>query len=100
MTISEMSVGQALALTSHRKEIDNATAYLNKTKDFTLNFYKEKVKHIQLTIFVDANYAHDEESRLSRTGFLIYANSSLVYWYSGMQKTIAASCMFPGHVLR
>ena len=92
MTISEMSCGQSIPLTSHRKEIDNALAYVKNTKDITLNFYKESnVKHIQLTVYVDATYAHDKESRLSRTGILIYANSSLIHWYSGMQKTIAAS---------
>ena len=34
---------------------------------------------------VDADHASDTVTRRSRTGFLVYLNSSLVYWYSKKQ---------------
>ena len=40
---------------------------------------------------VDADHASDSNTRRSRTGFLVYLNSSLVYWHSKKQGSVESS---------
>ena len=40
---------------------------------------------------VDADHASDTDSRQSRTGFLIYLNCALVYWWSKKQTSVQSS---------
>lgn len=40
---------------------------------------------------VDADHAGDTVTRRSRTGFLVYLNNSLIYWYSKKQISIESS---------
>ena len=40
---------------------------------------------------VDADHASDTVSRRSRTGFLVYLNSALVYWFSKKQTSVESS---------
>ena len=40
---------------------------------------------------VDANHASDTVTGRSRTGFLVYVNSSLVYWFSKKQTSVESS---------
>ena len=40
---------------------------------------------------VDADHASDTVSRRSRTGFLIYLNCALVYWWSKKQTSVESS---------
>ena len=40
---------------------------------------------------VDADHATDTVTRRSRTGFLVYLNSALVYWFSKKQTSIESS---------
>ena len=40
---------------------------------------------------VDADHAGDTVTRRSRTGFLIYLNSALVYWSSKKQNSVKSS---------
>ena len=40
---------------------------------------------------VDADHAADTVTRRSRTGFLVYCNSALVYWFSKKQTSIESS---------
>ena len=40
---------------------------------------------------VDADHACDTVTRRSRTGFLVYCNSALVYWFSKKQTSIESS---------
>ena len=44
-----------------------------------------------MSAMVDADHAADSVSRRSRTGFLVYLNSSLVYWHSKKQTSIESS---------
>ena len=41
--------------------------------------------------FVDADHASNSVTRRSRTGFLVYLNSSPIFWYSKKQSTIETS---------
>ena len=40
---------------------------------------------------VDADHASDSVTRRSRTGFLVYLNSSLLYWFSKKQNSVESS---------
>ena len=40
---------------------------------------------------VDADHAADTVTRRSRTGFLVYINSALVYWFSKKQASVETS---------
>ena len=40
---------------------------------------------------VDADHAADSVTRRSRTGFLVYINSALVYWFSKKQNSVETS---------
>ena len=44
-----------------------------------------------MTAMVDADHASDTVSRRSRTGFLVYLNSALVYWHSKKQTSVESS---------
>ncbi len=44
-----------------------------------------------ITAKVDADHAGDTVTRRSRTGFLVYCNSALVYWLSKKQTSIESS---------
>lgn len=40
---------------------------------------------------VDADHATDTTTRMSRTGFLVYVNSALIYWFSKKQTSVESS---------
>lgn len=40
---------------------------------------------------VDSDHAGDQVTRRSRTGYLVYLNSALIYWFSKKQTTIETS---------
>ena len=44
-----------------------------------------------ISALVDADHASDTVSRRSRTGFLVYINSALVYWFSKKQNSVESS---------
>ena len=44
-----------------------------------------------MSAMVDADHAGDTISRRSRTGFLVYINSALVYWHSKKQTSVESS---------
>ena len=46
---------------------------------------------VQMTCFVDSDHAGDEVSRRSRTGVLIFCNSSPIMWHSKKQTSIETS---------
>ena len=44
-----------------------------------------------MRVFVDSDHAGDQVTRRSRTGFIVYLNSALVYWSSKKQTTVETS---------
>jgi hypothetical protein len=46
---------------------------------------------IQVSIFVDADFAHCQVTRRSVTGILVFVNGTPIKWYSKMQKTVEMS---------
>jgi len=52
---------------------------------------KPKGKGVQVTIFVDADHAHDQMTRRSVTGAILYVNNTPIKWYSKRQNTVEMS---------
>jgi len=50
-----------------------------------------KCNSITINGFVDADWAGDRDQRKSRSGYIIYLNSSPIIWSSKLQSTIALS---------
>jgi hypothetical protein len=48
-------------------------------------------KTAQITVFVDANHAHDVVTRRSVTGIILFINNTPVRWISKRQKTVETS---------
>ena len=46
---------------------------------------------VTITAYVDADHAGDTVTRKSRTGFIIYLNSSPIYWHSKKQNGVETS---------
>jgi len=46
---------------------------------------------VDLRLYVDSDHAGEKRTRRSRTGFLIYLNSTLIQWLSKRQSTIESS---------
>ena len=55
------------------------------------NMPNEKGRPVKLTIYVDADHAHDKMTRRSVTGYLILINNTPIKWYSKRQNTIESS---------
>lgn len=55
------------------------------------NAPRPRGKEVQIRVYVDSDHAGEEQTRRSRTGFLIYVNKALVLWYSKRQGTIESS---------
>jgi len=55
------------------------------------NFPKAFSPVFETTIFVDANHAHDLNTRRSITELFAYIGSTAVFWISGVQGSIASS---------
>jgi hypothetical protein len=63
--------------------------YLHATKELGLHLGGRS--SLDIRVFVDADFAQDEDTRLSVTGNLIFLGNSLVSWTSKRQKLIATS---------
>ena len=48
-------------------------------------------KEVDLCMFVDSNHLGNNQTRRSRTWFMIHMNMSLINWYSKKQSTIKTS---------
>lgn len=55
------------------------------------NLPKPRGKGMRMRCFVDSNHAGDVVTRRSRTGFLVFIQSSLIYWTSKKQTSIETS---------
>jgi hypothetical protein len=50
-----------------------------------------KGKPILINVYVDADHAHDQDTRRSVTGFILFINNTPVKWYSKRQNTVETS---------
>ena len=51
----------------------------------------KKGKEVKITVYVDADHAHDLVTRRSVTGILLFINHTPVKWYSKRQNTVETS---------
>jgi hypothetical protein len=51
----------------------------------------EKVPRVRMTIYVDADHAHDLVTKRSITGILVMINNTPIRWISKRQKTVETS---------
>jgi len=61
--------------------------YLKTTENYGIKFSKDR----NLRIFVDADYAGDEITRKSTSGFIFMIGESSTSWYSKLQNVVATS---------
>lgn len=74
----------------HWKHAKRVLRYLQATKDLRLIF-KRNLHERPDAVFVDADYASDEEDRKCVSGFLIKVFGCTVVWSSKKQRTVAMS---------
>ena len=69
----------------------SASEFGNVSEQLPENAPDPRGQGFTITAYVDSDHAGDLLTRRSRTGFLVYLNSSPVYWYSKKQNSIETS---------
>ena len=70
----------------------NWTKYYGEVKEVILiNTHPTRGKGFNVIGYVDADLAGNKVSRRSRTGFIIYLNKALIYWFSKRQNGMECS---------
>jgi len=67
--------------------IERIFKYLSYTINYGIKFTMER----SLKVYIDADYAGDNESRKSTSGFLMIIRNAPTSWYSKLQKCVATS---------
>eukprot|EP00963_Diacronema_lutheri_P005897 scaffold470_cov465-Pavlova_lutheri.AAC.1 len=78
----------------HWKAMRNTLKYLNGTRNLQLTYQgtsQNLPDCIQITVYSDADYAGESDTRRSRTGYAILIMGGLVAWQSKLQPTISLS---------
>ena len=65
--------------------------YPDASEQIPSNLPPPRGKKVQLNVFVDADHAGDTVTRRSQSGILIFANMSLIKWFSKRQSTVETS---------
>ena len=65
--------------------------YPDATEDMPDNMPEPLGKPVKLTVFVDADHAHDKVTRRSVTGVVLFVNGTPIRWISKRQKTVETS---------
>ena len=74
-----------------RHEEWSETSYGECKEDITSNAPKPRGIGFTMRAFVDSDHAGDSVTSRSRTGFVIFLNSSPIYWYSKKQTSVETS---------
>lgn len=65
--------------------------YPDAEEELPPNMPKGKGKHARITVYVDADHAHDQATRRSVTGIIVFVNNTPIKWVSKRQKTVETS---------
>jgi hypothetical protein len=65
--------------------------YLNTSEEIPKDLPPEKGPRIKMTVYVDADHAHDLVTRKTITGILVMLNNTPIRWISKRQKTVETS---------
>jgi hypothetical protein len=78
---------------NHWIGLKHILSYLNTSKDRGITYGKRSIQHNpnQMYCYADADYANDEETRRSRTGFVTLLNGGAVTWRSHLQRCVSLS---------
>lgn len=79
----------------HMEALKRGLRYLKGTRSFGITYPAglEKGKSLTETteIYVDADYASNQDNRRSVSGIYLLVNDRAVYWYSKQKKVVAMS---------
>jgi hypothetical protein len=62
--------------------------YPDASEEIPNDIPPEKGPRVRMTVYVDADYAHDLVTRRSKTGILVMLNNTPIRWVSKRQKTV------------
>jgi hypothetical protein len=65
--------------------------YPDASEDIPKDLPPEKGSRVRMTVYVDADHAHDLVTRRSITGTLVMLNNTPIRWISKRQKTVEIS---------
>ena len=66
-------------------------SHVNRKEEMPPKMPEPRGQGVTICTKVDADHTSDTVTRWSRTGFLVYINSALVYWWSIMQTSVETS---------
>ena len=72
-------------------EQDWTEFYPDAEEDIPHDMLEPKEGKARLTVYVDADHAHDQVTRRSVTGILVFLNKTPIRWISKRQKTVESS---------
>ena len=88
-TVSQLSRYLAAPCQHHLQAAKQALRYLHTTREHALTYHANSTNDI--TAYADANFAGDQSTTKSTTGYLIMSGGAAVSWASRLQKSIAQS---------
>jgi hypothetical protein len=65
--------------------------YPDASEEIPKDLPHEKAPRVRMTVYVDADHAHDLFTRRSITGILVMVNNTPIRWISKLQKTVETS---------
>lgn len=75
----------------HWRNLKNVLKYLNKTKDYGLEYVKSNIEECMIHAYVDSDFANDPVDRKSVTGCIVKLNKNAIFWQSKKQNIVAMS---------
>ena len=77
----------------HKKDLEhNWTEFYPDVEEMILHdILKQKGRATRLTVYVYTDHAHDQVTRRSFTGIIVFLNNTPIRWYSKRQKTVESS---------
>jgi len=70
------------------KQQDWGTLYEDVEEELPPDMPKPRGKKVRMTVYVDANHAHDLLTRRSVTGIIVFINNTPIRWMCKRQKTV------------
>ena len=67
--------------------------YPDAEKEIPHDILEPKGRKVRLTVYVDADHAHNQVTKRLITSIIIFLNNTPIIWYSKRQKTVKLSTM-------
>ena len=71
---------------------------LGGTAEMALHLGRRGTGPVEITAFIDSDFAEDTETRKSVSGFVLFCNNSPVAWFSKRQRLVAQSTTEAGYL--